>query len=342
MASGTEDTFRQSGGKDEGERAVSAFPGWVGRVLAVYCHLFALWVLIFGGLAWVAPAPFLAIQPGMKWFFALAMFGIGATLTPEDFLRIVRRPGIVVLGTCAQFLLMPMGAWFLGRVSGLPDDLAVGLILTGAAPGAMASNVITYLAGADVAYSISITTLSTLVCPIMTPGLTALLAGARMEVPFWTMVVDVALTVVVPVLAGAGVRGVFSKWIGPILPVFPAVSTTFLVFITSSVVAINQERLAELTLLVFLVCLLLNVWGLAAGYLTGVAARLPVKQRRTLSIEIGMQNAGLGVVLALQYFGERATLPAAAFVFLCILTAAALAAGWRWYDLKYPEVVRPD
>lgn len=309
-------------------------------VLAVYCHLFALWVVIFGGLAWLEPGPFLAIQPGLKWFFALAMFGIGATLTPEDFLRIFRRPGIVVLGTCAQFSLMPLGAWFLGRVSGLPDDLAVGLILTGAAPGAMASNVITYLAGADVAYSISITTLSTLVCPIMTPGLTALLAGARMEVPFWTMVIDVALTVVVPVLAGAATRGMFAKRIGPILPVFPAVSTTFLVFITSSVVALNRERLGELTVLVFVICLLLNLWGLGAGYLTGVVARLPVRQRRTLSIEIGMQNAGLGVVLAMKYFGERATLPAAAFVFLCILTAAALAAGWRWHDLKHPEMVQ--
>lgn len=309
-------------------------PGKFHRILGAYCNLFAVWVVLFGMLAWVDPGPFLAIQSGMKWFFALAMFGIGATLTSEDFLRIIRRPGIVLLGSCAQFSLMPLGAWLLGRIFGLPDDLAVGLILTGAAPGAMASNVITYLAGADVAYSISITTLSTLICPIMTPGLTALLAGARMEVPFWTMVLDVALTVVAPVLAGTAFHMCFRKRIEGWLPLFPAVSTTFLVFITSSVVALNRDRLSELTGVVFLVCLLLNLWGLGSGYITGVAARLPERQRRTLSIEIGMQNAGLGVVLAMKYFGARATLPAAAFVFLCILTAAALAAFWRWRDGK--------
>lgn len=299
------------------------------RALDIYTRYFTLWVVLCGALAYLFPAPILLLKPGMTWFFALTMFGIGAALKPEDFTRIARRPGVVALGSAAQFTIMPLSAWLLARVLRLPDDLAVGLILTGAAPGAMSSNVMSYLAKADTAYSVSLTTVSTLLCPLLTPMLTALLAGARMDVPFAGMMLNVFLTVVLPLLSGFALRALLGPRIEPLLPAFPAVSATFIVFICSLVIAMNRDHLAALTGLVLAVCLLLNLSGMGMGYGAAALFGMGERRRRTLSIEIGMQNAGLGVVLALQYFGDRASLPCAVFVFLCIITGSIAAAWWQ-------------
>jgi BASS family bile acid:Na+ symporter len=300
------------------------------KILAFYTRSFALWVILGGLVAYFWPAPFKLLGGCNKLFFALTMFGIGAVLNVEDFRRIVRNPGIVLIGSAAQFTIMPFGAFLVARMLRLPDELTVGLILTGAAPGAMSSNVMSYLARADTAYSVSLTTVSTLLCPILTPGLTVLLAqGTRLDVPFWGMMLDVILTVIAPLFAGFAVRHYFGRRLEKVLPVFPAVSVTFIVFICSLVIALNRERLAGLTALVLAATLILNIGGMLAGYGVGSLFRMEVRRRRTLSIEIGMQNAGLGVVLALAHFGPQATIPTAAFVFVCIITASIMASIWQ-------------
>ncbi len=303
--------------------------GMLSKALTFYTRFYALWVVIFGLLAFVAPAPFLFLKGYMTWFFALTMFGIGVALEPADFKRIAQQPTIVLIGCVAQFTLMPLGAFVLSTVFNLPDEVAVGLILTGSAPGAMASNVMSYIAKADTAYSVSLTTVSTLLAPVLTPGLTLLLAGTRLDVSFWAMFSDVCIMVVLPLLAGFAVRALFHRRLEPILPVFPAISATFIVFICSVVIAANRNYLPQVTGLTLAACILLNLYGMTGGY--GVAAlfRMNVQRRRTLAIEIGMQNAGLGVVLALQHIGERAAIPAAIFVFVCILTASALPMLWQ-------------
>ncbi|UCF17660.1 MAG: bile acid:sodium symporter family protein, partial [Phycisphaerales bacterium] len=203
---------------------------------------------------------------------------------------------------------------------------------TGSAPGAMASNVMSYIAKADTAYSVSLTTVSTLLCPLLTPGLTFILARSRLEVPFLDMVGDVLIMVVVPLFIGFGVRHYFKDKVEKILPVFPAISVTFIIFICSLVIALNKDRLAEATGIILAVGVILNIYGMLAGYGVGSAFRMNLRRRRTLAIEIGMQNAGLGTVLALDNFGEKAALvalPAAIFVFICIITASAMAAVWQ-------------
>ncbi|MFH1719273.1 MAG: bile acid:sodium symporter family protein [Planctomycetota bacterium] len=265
----------------------------------------------------------------MNWFFALTMFGIGAVLQLEDFKRIAQRPGIVLIGSAAQFSIMPLGAFLLARLFNLPPEIAVGLILTGSAPGAMASNVMSYIAKADTAYSVSLTTVSTLLCPLLTPGLTFLLARSKLEVPFLDMVGSVMKMVVVPLFIGFGLRHYLKENIERILPVFPAISVTFIIFICSLVIALNKHYLAQVTAVILAVGVILNVYGMLAGYGVGSLFRMNVQRRRTLSIEIGMQNAGLGTVLALKHFGERAAMPAAIFVFVCIITASLMAAMWQ-------------
>lgn len=302
----------------------------VGRILSFYTRYFALWVVVFGLVAYFWPAPFVLLRGGNKGFFALTMFGIGAVLRPEDFKRIIRQPVIVLIGSAAQFTIMPLGAFCITRWFGLPDELTVGLILAGSAPGAMASNVMSYIAKADTAYSVSLTTVSTLLCPLLTPGLTFVLAkGTTLPVPFWGMVLDVMFMVVVPLFVGFGARHCLRGKMEKIQPVFPAISVTFIIFICSLVIALNRDRLREVTGLVLVAVLMLNVYGLAAGYGVGSFFRLNRARRRTLTIEIGMQNAGLGATLALAHLSPQAAIPAAVFVFVCIFTASALAAIWQ-------------
>jgi BASS family bile acid:Na+ symporter len=302
----------------------------VTKILSFYTKYFAVWVVVFGAVAYRFPGPFAALHNCNKLFFALTMFGIGAVLQVDDFKRIARKPVVVLIGCCAQFTIMPLGAFVLARVFHLPDVIAVGLILTGSAPGAMASNVMSYIAKADTAYSVSLTAASTLLCPLLTPGLTFLLArGAELDVPFVDMVLSVVMMVLGPLVAGFAHRHYFKKKVEKILPVFPAISVTFIIFICALVIALNKERLAGLTVMILTVVLLLNLYGMLAGYTVGSVFRMEDRRRRTLSIEIGMQNAGLGTVLALDHFGKQAAIPAAIFVFVCIITASVMAEIWQ-------------
>lgn len=299
------------------------------KILSFYTKYFAIWVVGFGVVAYLFPQPFVALGPGMNWFFALTMFGIGAVLQVEDFKRIGARPTIVLIGCCSQFTIMPLGAFALVRLFSLPPEFAVGLILTGSAPGAMASNVMSYIAKADTAYSVSLTTVSTLLAPVLTPGLTFMLAGSMLQVPVLKMVLHVVLTVIVPLFVGFGVRHFFQRRIEKVLAIFPAISVTFIIFICSLVIALNQQRLAQVTGIILATGVILNVYGMLAGYGVGSLFRMDLRRRRTLAIEIGMQNAGLGTMLALTHFGEKAALPAAAFVFICIITASIMAEIWQ-------------
>lgn len=329
------------------------------RFLRFYTRNLVVWVVLFGVAAYLWPVPFQFLGQGMKWFFALTMFGIGVVLKPQDFRVFGQKPWLVLIGCCAQYSIMPFGAFLLSKLLRLPPEYAVGLILTGAAPGAMTSNVMSYLAKADAAYSVSLTTASTLICPIMTPGLTYLLAGAAMNVPFIGMFIDLMLTVVAPLLAGFALRYAARDRIDGIIDVFPAISATFIVFICSVVIASNHDSLPSLTasvaevngeqalhavvvlpiIVITLLCadILLNLYGMAAGYGVGALFRMTVARRRTLAIEVGMQNAGLGVVIAREHFGAKATLPAVFFVFLCIITASMLATYWQRRDARSPQ-----
>ncbi len=299
------------------------------KVLTFYTKYFAIWVIAFGVVAYFVPKPFVVLRDYMDWFFALTMFGIGAVLQIEDFKRIAQKPVIVLIGSAAQFSIMPLGAFALAKLFGLPPEITVGLILTGSAPGAMASNVMSYIAKADTAYSVSLTTVSTLLCPLLTPGLTFILSGSVLKVPFWEMMLSVIKMVIVPLFVGFGVRHYFKEKIGKVLPIFPAISVTFIIFICSLVIALNKDRLAQVTGLVLATAVILNIYGMLGGYGVGTVFRMEVRRRRTLAIEIGMQNAGLGTVLALKHFGEKAAIPAAIFVFICIITASVMAELWQ-------------
>lgn len=296
--------------------------------LRIYNRLFVVWVILGGIVAFFFPKLFLSLKQYMELFFGLTMFGIGMVLNVEDFENIFKHFWIVLIGVCAQFTIMPGLSFLVGKMFHLSKEFSLGLILTGSAPGAMASNVLSYLAGADVAYSVSLTTVSTLLSPILTPLLTLTLARTFFEIPFWNMFFSVIKMVVVPLFIGFTLKKLFAKKIEPIIKIFPAISTTFIVFICALVIALNKTYILKMNYLTLAAVLLLNAGGLSLGYLIGHLSRFDLLKKRALSIEIGMQNAGLGSVLALKHFNEQVALPAVIFVFICIFTAAFLVQLW--------------
>ena len=172
------------------------------KIFGFYTKYFAVWVVLFGIVAYLLPKPFLAVRDFNELFFAFTMFGIGAVLSIDDFKRIGQKPVVVLIGSAAQFTIMPLGAFLLVKVFDLPDELGVGLVLAGCVPGVMASNVMSYIARADTAYSVSLTTVSTLLCPVLTPMLTKFLAGSMLEVEFWPMFLSVIKMVIIPLGIG--------------------------------------------------------------------------------------------------------------------------------------------
>lgn len=259
----------------------------------------------------------------------ITMLGIGVVLNPEDFFPIIKKPYLPLLGTLTQFVIMPLAAFLIAKILNLPPTLALGLIVAGAVPGAMASNVIAYLARADVALSIAVTTCSTFLAPVLTPVFTFIFARTYMHVDFFAMFKSIMLMVVIPLVVGLTFKKHFRKKIEKIQSVFPAVSTLFIAFICGLIVALNKDKLIDITGMVFLAVALLNLIGLLGGYGAGRIYGFDEKQRRTLAIEVGMQNAGLGAVLALKHFSAEAALPSALFATWCVITASILAALWN-------------
>ncbi|MDD5195278.1 MAG: bile acid:sodium symporter family protein, partial [Candidatus Omnitrophica bacterium] len=268
------------------------------------------------------------LKPFTDWLFAFTMFGIGCLLSTKDFVPIFKKPKLVFLGTLAQFVIMPTLAFCIIKVLKLPPALAVGLILAAAVPDAMAAGVMSYLAEADVAFSVALTTATTLISPVITPALTFFLGRQYIPMQFWPMVKSIMMMVILPLLLGLWVQHRFHKITSKVKPVFPAISTLFIAFICGLVVALNHDALGKVTGVVFIAVISLNILGLVFGYLAAKGFRFNLAQRRTLAINVGMQNAGMGAVLAIKHISNEAAIPNALFATWCIVSAAILAGIW--------------
>lgn len=245
----------------------------------------------------------------------VVMFGMGLTIKLEDFKVVFSRPKDVIVGCVAQFTVMPALAWALSRLFNLDEALTVGVVLVGCCPGGTASNVMTFLAKGDLALSVGMTGVSTLLAPFLTPLLTLLLAGKTVEVNALGMFVGILWVVVLPICLGFIVKKLFPQTTERAVRFMPAVSTTAIAVIIAIIVAANAERLFSGGLAVVLVVVLHNVCGLLIGYLVAVALRLSEPKRRALCIEVGMQNSGLAASLAAAHFAAypMAAVPGAIF-----------------------------
>ena len=258
----------------------------------------------------------------------VVMFSMGMTLTPDDFKRVLTLPQLVFIGVSLQYLLMPFIAWLISIAFNLPVLLAAGLILVGACPGGTASNVVCYLSRGNVALSITLTAVSTLLAALLTPLISYLYIDQSINVPVKKMMWQLFYIVVLPVTAGVLINTFYHQRIEKIKSSLPLISVLSIIFIIAVIVARNQAQLMETGILILLAVVLHNLFGLLLGYQIPKLLRFDKKTCKTISIEVGMQNSGLGVVLAEQYFSAVAALPGAIFSLWHNISGALLAVIW--------------
>ncbi|MDP0499321.1 MAG: bile acid:sodium symporter family protein [Verrucomicrobiota bacterium JB022] len=289
---------------------------------------FPLWALLFAVIGYNQPTAFAFVLPHLSLALGLIMFGMGATLTVEDLRRVAQRPREVALGVAAQFTIMPLLAYGIARGLGFEPDLAIGFLLLGCCPGGTASNVIAYLARADVALSVSMTTVATLCAPLLTPLIIWALGGHWMQIDGGALFLSIVQIVVAPVALGLLARRFAAPLMARLTLVLPLFSVAIIVLVVGAVVGKAADAIHAVGLLVLLGVALHNGLGLAFGYLTGRLGKLGPAQRRALAIEVGMQNSGLATALAVAHFSPAAAVPAALFSAWHNLSGPALAAWW--------------
>ena len=276
----------------------------------------ALIVIAVAALALFAPQTCLWVKTSwINWLLGIVMFGMGLTLKMDDFKVVFSRPKDIIIGFIAQFTLMPLIAFLLAKAFNLPTEIAVGVILVGTCPGGTSSNVMTYLSKGDVPLSVGMTAVSTLFAPLMTPLLTLLYAGQRVDVNAVAMFLSIVKVVLVPIALGLVCNYFFEKVTREIVRILPLISTLAIIMIIASVVSANSARLKTVGIVVVIVVILHNLLGYAAGYGVGKLLRLNTTKCRALSIEVGMQNSGLATSLAATHFAQYplATIPGAVF-----------------------------
>lgn len=251
----------------------------------------------------------------INYLLGVVMFGMGLTLNLRDFKIVFSRPKDVITGCMAQFTVMPLLAWGLSRLFQLDEALALGMVLVGCCPGGTASNVITYLAKGDLALSVGMTGVSTLLAPLLTPLLTWALAGKSVDVDVPKMFLSILWVVILPIVVGLVVKWLWPKFTAKTTDYLPAFSSVAIAVIVAIVMAANASKLLDGGLIIVLVVALHNLCGLGLGYLIGRLLGLSEPKRRAISIEVGMQNSGLATGLASDLFKSYslATIPGAVF-----------------------------
>ena len=275
-----------------------------------------LLVLVAALLALAFPSALQQIRPTViNPMLGVIMFGMGLTLNLQDFKIVFSRPKDVVIGCLAQFTVMPLLAWGLAWAFNLDEALALGVVLVGCCPGGTASNVITYLAKGDLALSVGMTGVSTLLAPLLTPLLTWALAGKSVNVDVVGMLLSILWVVILPIVAGLIVKWLWPKFTEKTIDYLPALSSIVIALIVAIIIAANANKLMAGGLIIVVVVMLHNICGLSLGYLIGRVLGLTGAKQKAISIEVGMQNSGLASSLATIHFAAYplATIPGAIF-----------------------------
>lgn len=272
-------------------------------------------IIVFSLIAYFSPQYFSWMTSYTTIFLAIAMFGMGTSIDTRDFKKIIKNPKEVLIGSLAQFTIMPLLAWLLAITFHVNKDIALGIILVGSCPGGTASNVITHIAGGDVSMSVSMTILSTLLAPIVTPALVYLLAGRWVDVSIIAMFKSVVKVILLPVLLGISIKKINPTAVSKSKDVFPLISSLAIILIISGIIGSNADKIAQSGLIVLVIVAIHNALGLLGGLLVAKLAKMDYDKATALAIEVGMQNSGLAIQLASVNFALNplATLPGAIF-----------------------------
>jgi len=292
--------------------------------------LFPLWAILLSAVAYVFPNAFSELKSAIIPLLTVVMFGMGMTLKWSHFKEVAKSPGIIFIGVMLQYLVMPLSAYLISLLLGLTPEYTAGMVLVGSSAGGTASNVICYLAKGNVALSITLTMTSTLFAVIATPTFSFLYLNQIIEVPFLKMFFSILQIVIVPVLAGTALNSFFGHRLNKFVSVFPFVSTLAIIIIIAIIVGLNQPKLKDIGALIICSVILHNLTGLLCGYWLPRFLRYDEQTCRTVSIEVGMQNSGLSVALAVKYFSIVAAIPGAIFSIWHNLSGSFLAGYWSF------------
>lgn len=291
---------------------------------------FALWVILFAGLALLEPEVFVWLKAYIPWLLGIVMLGMGMTMTVDDFKGVLQSPKAVFIGVAAQFIVMPGLAFALCKLLNLPSEIAIGVILVGCCPGGTASNVITYMAKGNTALSVACTSVSTLIAPILTPAIFYLLASQWIEINAGSMFVSILQVVLFPIVLGLILRAVLKSKAKSYIQVMPLVSVVAIVAIVAAIIAGSKAQILESGLLILAVVALHNGLGYLLGFWASRFFQLPYADAKAVAIEVGMQNSGLGVALAATHFAASplTAVPSAIFSLWHNISGPALATYW--------------
>ena len=278
---------------------------------------FAIWVVVFAFIAAQFPETFKIFVPWIPYLLGIVMLGMGLTLTFKDFAEVIRNPKAVIIGVIAQFIVMPLIAFLLVKSFQLPPGLAIGVILVGSCPGGTSSNVMTFLARGNTALSVACTTISTLLAPVLTPAVFYLFASQWLDINAGAMFISVLKIVLLPIFVGVIIRTFLKEKIEQFSQTMPLVSVVAIVLIVTAVVSVSKDRIIESGLLIFAIVALHNGLGYLIGYAVARLFKLSNFDSKAVSIEVGMQNSGLGAALAAIHFKANPVIavPSAVFSF---------------------------
>ena len=290
--------------------------------------LFPLWAILFSILAYMQPNLVVDYKSWILPLLILIMFCMGITLKIDDFKRVLTKPKIIALTVVLQFLFMPLFAFLISKMLNLSEELLIGMILVGAVSGGTASNVIAFLAKADVALSITMTVVSTLFSIVITPYLTLFYVGETIPVPAFNMLLSILKIVLLPVFMGIIINHFFNKYIEKRHDVFALISIFSIVFIIGIVIGLNESRLITVGLVLMFAIASHNILGFISGFYVAKLFGYDKTICKTVAIEVGMQNSGLAVVLAMKYFSALSALPGAIFSIWHNIAGSILAGIW--------------
>lgn len=288
----------------------------------------AVIVLVIAALALFVPKSCLWIQTSwVNYLLMIVMFGMGLTLKLEDFKIVLTRPKDIIVGCIAQFTIMPLLAFALGKIFGLEAGLLAGLVLVGTCPGGTSSNVMTYLGKGDVALSVGMTSVNTLLAPLLTPAITYLLLRTSITVDVLSMFLSIIKVVIIPIALGFIINKFWGKYTQKATNILPMISVIAITMIVAAVVSHNAEKILSTGIIVFVIVILHNLLGYACGYGVGMLMKAPLAKKKAMSIEVGMQNSGLATSLAGTAFPDlaMATVPGAIFSVWHNISGAILA-----------------
>ncbi|MEB6613091.1 bile acid:sodium symporter family protein [Staphylococcus pasteuri] len=298
------------------------------RISQFATKTFIFWMLFAAVLGFIFPSHISILGGFVPYMLGIVMLGMGMTIDPKDFKIVLQSPKPVIIGVILQFTIMPTLAFLIAKGFQLPPEIAIGVILVGCCPGGTSSNVMSYLAKANVALSVAITSVSTLIAPFVTPALIYIFAHEWLKVSFASMLWSVVQVVLIPIIIGFVFQKVARRFAQKTATALPLISVIAISLILAAVVAASKTQILKTGLLIFVVVILHNILGYTIGYVLAKVFRMDYKDKKAVAIEVGMQNSGLAVSLATVHFSPLAAVPGAVFSLVHNISGPILAKYW--------------